>query len=238
MTKTRFIHAVPVDAIILVLTAFSFFGMWFLWPVSKASTRTRDAVFQSTRYIFRASPGSNLRDPTQLVHPLSSAAGLDRNYFDDLEAVTPGRTDQAKLLEQPSSAGTNRQDSDVLWDPVERRIRSYVESPVFVRNPTPPPGTVRVSVSSSLRNRAFDTSILSAVALPQPEQPWILKASVEVDDHGTVDRVFLDLPTSSADLNAAVLRALYGSRARRDELPCEGIVTVLGTGRGAAAKVP
>jgi hypothetical protein len=90
---------------------------------------------------------------------------------------------------------------------------------------------IGVNVSSALLAREFDTSALSRASLPQHEKAWVVRAVVEIDEHGNVTQVLLETRTADVELNAAVLSALYGSRARLNGPPCGGVVTISGSGR-------
>lgn len=238
MNKTRFIHAVPVDALVSVMTAFCFFAIWLLWPSTKAGPHAGGTGVQVTRYIFRSTPVSTLRDPTALVRPLLGSGDIGREDFDDTE-TTAGRSDLAKLLERSKVAGTPFLQLSMQDDPIARRMPPYVDSPVFARaSAVTPQGLVRINVSGTLLAREFDTATLAAATLPQHEQPWTIRAFVEVDEHGSVSQVFLETPSVNAALNAAVLRALYGSRARKNALPSDGVVSVSGAGLKPATNTP
>lgn len=164
-----------------------------------------------------------------LVRPLSGSGEIEQEDF-DIDVVAPSRSDLARLLDRPCSAVRIPPGLDLKDDTVERRIRAYVDTPVFTSIPPVKPQPVRVSVSSVLCAREFNTPVLSAASFSRLEQPWILKAFVEVDEHGSVSQVLLETPTADAELNAAVLRALYGSHAGRSDQPTDGIVAISGRG--------
>ncbi|MEI6807222.1 MAG: hypothetical protein WCN95_00730 [bacterium] len=239
MNKTRFVHAIPVDSLVAVMTACSFFAIWLLWPSTKGVPQTGGMSFQGTRYVFRSAPASNLRDPTALVRPLLGSGEIGREDFDDTEATTQDRTDLTKLMERSSGPGTSSLQLSLQDDPVARLTRAYVDTPVFVQAPAvTTTGLVRINVSAKLQVREFDTSVLVAATLPQHEQAWTIRAFVEVDEHGSVSHVFLETASASAELNEAVLRALYGSRSRKSELPSDGVLIISGAGLKPAASNP
>lgn len=230
MNKSRYVHAAPLDVLAITLTACTFFAIWSLWPASRAGHKTKSKAIQETSYSFLSSLADNSRDPTQLVRPLLGSGGRGHEDFNDIEAVTPSRMDAATLLERTPSSRPTVTELYLEGETVERRTHAYIDTSPLSSHAVSAAGTIRVRLSEELAAGEFDTSILSGIPVPYHEQSWIIRAYVTLDEHGSVAQVLLTTATEDAGLNAAVLRALYGSRGKSNGQPFEGIVTISANG--------
>ncbi|MEI6970473.1 MAG: hypothetical protein WCL44_03065 [bacterium] len=230
MNKTRFVHTSPVDTLASILVASSFVAIWLLWPASKGVHGGGATTSEGTRFSFRSIPAADVSAPAPLSRPILGSGKIGREDFDVDEVLVLGRIDLSKLLGQPADSGKPAAELEPPGMLQARRIQAYLDSPVFQPVLRMGPTRVRVVVSDALRARKFDASAISAPPLPAREEPWVLKAFVEVDELGTVTQTRLDTPTADSELNSAALRALNGSRAGPGNRPCDGTVTMSWSG--------
>jgi len=230
MNKSRYVYAAPLDALAVTLIACTFLAIWSLWPASKTGNHAKARPFQETSYVFMASPVDNSRDPTQLVRPPMESGGGGHEYLNDREAVAPSRMDAAVLLERSPASRLTLTELDLEGDAREEHAQAYVDTVLLAHPPVSAAGLIRVRLSDELVAGEFDTTVLSSMPVPDHEQSWTIRADVALDEHGSVTHVLLTTAAEDAGLNAAVLRALYGSHGKRNGQPFEGTVTISATG--------
>jgi len=232
VNKSRFAQNPSSGLPAVLLTALVFPAIWLTWPVPDISKAAHRNHARSTRYVFGTMRTDSIRLPTQFVFPpFKNTGGIAREDASIHGIIASVRPDPARLLERTSPA-VGLPPTRLLEDPSPGKDNpAFIDHPAFEAPGVPPAEKLYVDLSATLLARKFDAYALRKTELPQPGRPWLIKAYVEADAHGTVIHAILETPAASADLNAAVLRALFRCVAIDAGAPCGGNVIISGTGK-------
>ena len=206
---------------------------WIVWPSGHPLPAVKRGGFVPQVTYLRAAAGmdGSLWSPVLLSRPSQwgfshTAKESDSNVL----AILKPRVMDASYFERGADAVSPPDFTDAGATP-DVRGADYqprgVEQAVFARVPAAGREGMQVELYDGLKERGFACPALSAIRLPESITAWVsVTASVETDARGQVAHVFLESASGKAELDGAVVRALYMGRGLPGRRAAEGRVKI------------
>ena len=201
-------------------------------PESGVSNRTLDA---ETRAIL--SPA---------IFSLPSEAGFSRGALTNSIGARPSLQTMGSVAFFLALPRASASESDFPFVPaLEKSVREaltnlpdQVPEPYVFANLSTTGANVQVELSSGLEQQHIRTMDVPSEDVLLKDKPWDASAFVEFNEEGKVSGVFLETKSSFEDVDASLIRSLWGWQIEKATQSVNGRVTFSSSGRPQLAEKP